>query len=491
MEDPGQKGEGEKQRKTEIAAGGGVPYHPNMEEKEVGARGAILIAEDEEGVRTSLAEVLEEEGYAVTAVADGAAAVAALDAKEFDVVLTDLRMPNVDGLELLQRVRQISPQTLVLLMTAHATVETAVEALRRGAQDYLLKPVLFEELLHKIQCLLQHRQLAWENQFLRRQVESQWDFDSFVGQSAAMRDVMELIRRVAPTPSTVLITGESGVGKEVVARAIHHYSDRREGIFLPINCGAIPETLLESQLFGHMRGSFTGAVSNQEGLFQRARGGTIFLDEIADLPLGLQVKLLRAIETREVLPVGATSPVKVEIRIVAASNRDLEKEVEAGRFRDDLFYRLNVFGIFIPPLRERREDIPLLVDRFVRIHNRELKKRFKGADSATLKLLMSLPWKGNVRELDNVIEHAMILGDGDWITIKDLPRALQQNVSVPAAAGDNLRDALRAYEKAHIESVLAKVDHDKKAAAETLGVSLSSLYRKLEELGIPLSPGKT
>lgn len=475
---------------AEIAQGRSVAYDRSMSEREAGLRGTILIAEDEEGIRTSLAEVLREEGYAVTATGDGAAAVAALDAQEFDVVISDLRMPRIDGLELLRRVREISPQTLVLLMTAHATVETAVEALRRGAQDYLLKPVLFEELLHKIDYLLEHQQLAWENQFLRHQVESHWDFDSFVGQSAPMREVMELIRRVAPTPSTVLITGESGVGKEVVARAIHYYSDRRDSIFLPINCGAIPETLLESQLFGHLRGSFTGAVSNQEGLFQRARGGTIFLDEIGDLPLGLQVKLLRAIETREVLPVGATTPVKVEIRIVAASNRDLEQEVEAGRFRDDLFYRLNVFGILIPPLRERRDDIPPLVDRFVRIHNRELKKRFKGADSSTLKLFMTLPWKGNVRELDNVIEHAMILGDGDWITIKNLPRAIQQNVSVPLPVGDNLRDALRAYEKAHIEGVLAKLEHDKKAAAETLGVSLSSLYRKLEELGIPLSAPK-
>jgi len=474
-----------------IAPNGDLTYDPAMPVKDTGLRGNILIAEDEEGVRDSLSEVLREEGYSVTATADGSSAVAALESQEFDIVLTDLRMPGSDGLAVLQRVREVSPQTLVLIMTAHATIETAVEALRRGAQDYLLKPVLFDELLHKLDYLLQHRQLAWENQFLRHQVADQWDFDSIVGQSVAMREVMNLVRRVAPTPSTVLISGESGVGKEVVARAIHHYSERREAIFLPVNCGAIPETLLESQLFGHMRGSFTGAVSNQEGLFQRARGGTIFLDEIGDLPLGLQVKLLRAIEMKEVLPVGATTPVKVDVRIVAASNRDLEKEVEGGRFRDDLYYRLNVFGIFIPPLTDRREDIPLLVDRFVRLHNRELKKRFKGADSSTLKLFMSLPWKGNVRELDNVIEHAMILGDGDWITVENLPRGLQQNAGAPMPVGDNLREALRSYEKAHIESVLAKLDHDKKAAADRLGVSLSSLYRKLEELGIPLNPPKT
>lgn len=459
-----------------------------MTQKIAGSKGSILVAEDEAAVRESLTEVLREEGYDVVAVRDGTAAIRALQEKEFDLILSDIRMPGADGLEVLRHAREVSPQTLVLLMTAHATVETAVEAIRRGAQDYLLKPILFDDLLHKIDHLLTHRQIAWENQFLRSQVERQWDFENLVGRSAAMREVMNLVRRVAPTPSTVLITGESGVGKEVVARAIHHFSEYRDRIFLPINCGAIPETLLESQLFGHMRGSFTGAIANQEGLFQRARGGTIFLDEIADMPLSLQVKLLRAIEAKEILPIGATTPIRVEVRIIAATNHDLKKAVEEGRFREDLYYRLNVFNIEIPPLRERREDIPLLVEHFIRIHNRELKKNFKGVDSATMKLLMSLPWKGNVRELDNVIEHAMILGSGDWITVRDLPRALQQDVGVEPEIPDtdNLREALRAFEKAHIQSVLAKCQQDKRQAAQRLGVSLSSLYRKMEELGIPL-----
>ncbi len=447
-------------------------------------KGVILVAEDEAAVRESLAEVLRDEGYQVTAVSEGTAALGAVDSQDFDLVLSDLRMPGADGLAVLRHTREVSPQTLVLLMTAHATVETAVEALQRGAQDYLLKPLIFEDMLHKIDHLLQHRQVAWENQLLRSQVDRQWDFENLVGRSAAMREVMRLVRRVAPTNSTVLITGESGAGKEVVARAIHHFSELRERIFLPVNCGAIPEHLLESQLFGHLRGAFTGAISNQEGLFQRARGGTIFLDEIGDLPLGLQVKLLRAIEQKEILPVGATTPVKVEIRVIAATNRDLSKAVEEGTFRDDLYYRLHVVGIEIPPLRERREDIPPLIEHFIRLHNRDLKKSFKGVDSATMKLLMSLPWKGNVRELDNVIEHAMILGETDWITIADLPRALKPETEAPAPVSDNLRDALRAYEKAHIQAVLAKVDQDKKLAAEMLGVSLSSLYRKIEELDI-------
>lgn len=458
-----------------------------MSKEETTFKGSILVAEDEAAVRESLADLLRDESYQVTTAVDGAAAISALDTSEFDLVLSDVRMPGADGLAVLRHSREVAPQTLVLLMTAHATVDSAVEALRRGAQDYLLKPIMLEDVLHKINYLLEHRQLAWENQMLRNMADRKWDFDSLVGRSSAMREVMNLIRRVAPTPSTVLITGESGAGKEIVARGIHHFSELRDRIFLPVNCGAIPETLLESQLFGHMRGSFTGAISNQEGLFQRARGGTIFLDEISDLPLSLQVKLLRVIETKEVLPVGASAPVKVDIRVIAASNRDLGREVEQGRFRDDLYYRLNVFGIEVPPLRDRREDIPLLVEHFVRLHNRELKKNCNGADSATLKVLMSLPWKGNVRELDNVIEHAMILAEGDWITVRDLPRALQQEVGFPAPVGDDLRNALRAYEKAHIQAVLAKVNHDKKVAAERLGVSLSSLYRKIEELDIRLA----
>jgi len=449
------------------------------------SKGAILIAEDENAVRESLAEVLRDEVYQVTAVSDGSAAIAALDTQEFDLVISDLRMPGADGLTVLTHAREVAPQTFVLLMTAHATVETAVEALQRGAQDYLLKPLIFDDVLHKIDHLLRHRQVAWENQLLRSQVTRQWDFDNLIGRSAAMREVMKLVQRVAPTKSTVLITGESGVGKEVVARAIHHFSDQRDRIFLPVNCGAIPEHLLESQLFGHLRGSFTGAVNNQEGLFARARGGTIFLDEIGDLPLGLQVKLLRAIEMKEILPVGATTPSKVDVRVIAATNSELAKAVAEGRFREDLFYRLNVVGIEIPALRERREDIPPLIEHFVRMHNRELKRSFKGVDGTTMKILMSSPWKGNVRELDNVIEHSMILGDGDWITATDLPRGLKGDQSVmEAPASDDLREALRAYEKAHIHSVLLKVEQDKKAAAELLGVSLSSLYRKIEELSI-------
>ena len=447
---------------------------------------AVLVADDEPGVRESLAEILRDQGYEVEIAPDGIAALAALEHRDFAIIVTDLRMPGADGITVLKRARELAPQTLGIVMTAHASVESAVEALHAGAADYVLKPVIFDDLLNKVQRLLEHRQIAWEAQHLRREIERGYEFEHLVGASAAMHDVFTLIQKVAPTQTTVLVTGESGTGKEVVARAIHHYSQVGNRIFLPVNCAAIPETLLESQLFGHVRGAFTGAISSQEGLFSRARGGTIFLDEIGDMPLGLQSKLLRAIESKEILPVGATQPITVEVRVIAASNRELEQMASQGTFREDLYYRLNVVQIHLPTLRERREDIPALVEFLVRRHNREMKRSYKGVDNATLKVLMAQTWRGNVRELDNVIEHAMILGGGEWITGQDLPRALRDQSEPLPQVGDDLRAALHAYERMHIETVLRRNDQDKRCAADALGLSLSSLYRKMNELGIPL-----
>ena len=445
---------------------------------------AILVADDEPGIRTSLAEVLRDAGYRVETAADGAAALAALEANDFSAIVTDLRMPGADGLSVLQRTREISPQTIVILMTAHASIETAVEALRQGAMDYVLKPVIFDDLLGKIARALEHRQAVWEAQQLRHESAQRYDFAQLVGKAPQMSAVFQLLTKVAPTNSTVLITGESGTGKEVIARAIHHYSLVADRIFLPINCAAIPESLLESQLFGHVRGAFTGAVSAQEGLFSRARNGTIFLDEIGEMPLGLQSKLLRAIEAKEILPVGSTEPVKVDVRIIAASNRDLKKMASEGTFREDLYYRLAVIEIALPPLRDRREDIPPLVEYLVRRHNREMKRAYRGVDNAAMKVLLAQPWKGNVRELDNAIEHAMIVGEGEWITPMDLPRAVSHELAPEATTGDDLREAMRTYERMHIETVLKRLLGDKRAAADRLGLSLSSLYRKIDELGI-------
>jgi two-component system response regulator PilR (NtrC family) len=293
-----------------------------------------------------------------------------------------------------------------------------------------------------------------------------------------------MIEKISSSNSTVLITGESGVGKEVVARAVHLMSPWQNKVFLPVNCSAIPETLLESQLFGYVKGAFTGASNSQEGLFQRANGGTIFLDEIGEMPLSLQPKLLRAIEQKDVLPVGSTEPSRVDVRIMASTNRDLGKEVEGARFREDLYYRLNVIHIQVPPLRDRREDIPLLVDHLIRRHNGEMKKVYKGVENAAMKILMSLPWKGNIRELDNVLERAMILGDGEWVRAEDLPRMEASSGNSSAAINQNLRTAMEAYERSHIENVLKEAEGDRTRTAKLLGLSRSSLYRKLEKLGI-------
>jgi len=444
----------------------------------------ILIADPDSSFREQLCETLGNNGYEVEGVEEGQGVIEALKNHDLDLILSEVDLPSLNGLGLLQQAQNLSPRTMVILISSKPSLESAVMAIRQGAQDYLIKPISTKEVADRILQLLKRRPQAEEVQFLRRRGAEEHEFSGIIGKSKVLENVLNMVRKVAPTQATILISGESGTGKELVARAIHVHSDRKDELFLPVNCGALPDTLLESLLFGHMKGSFTGAFANQEGLFEKARGGTLFLDEIGEIPQHLQVKLLRALEAKEILPIGNTTPRKIDVRILTATNRDLLKESEEGRFREDLYFRLNVMEIHIPPLRERPEDIPLLIEHLIQKHNPELKKNCKGAEGAVIRLLMSQPWKGNVREMDNVIEHSMILAEGEWITVKDLPLSITREKGAVPLYTHELKEALRQFEKQHIQRVLQQVDEDRKEAALLLGISLSSLYRKIEELGI-------
>jgi len=439
---------------------------------------SILVVDDERAIQDTLAWCLRDDGHGVRTAGSGEEAMAIMADQGFDLIISDIIMPGLSGVDLLRKAHALQPQTLFVLITAFATVETAVEALREGASDYVVKPFKFDELRLRVRRLLEQRAVTQESALFRRAVESAVPDRSLLGESAAMHAVRTQVAKTGPAVSNVLITGESGTGKELVARAIHAASPRHGQAFVPINCGAIPEALLESQLFGHVKGAFTSAVQASRGLFIAADHGTVFLDEIGEMPVHLQVKLLRAIEEKQVWAVGSTKPVRVDIRIIASTNRDLAEEVEAGRFRDDLFYRLKVVQIVLLPLRERREDIPLLADHFIREFNLKLARRVRGIDRDALRALMSYPWKGNVRELEHVIESAMILADGEVLTVGDLPRGL---IGELVSRSDSLRELNRQSEREHILAVLARTQFDKRKAARILGISLASLYRKLDE----------
>ena len=441
---------------------------------------SILVVDDERAIQDSVAWWLRNDGHDVRTAGDGEQAMTEIAARPFDVLISDIIMPGLGGIELLRKARALQPQMLVVLITAYATVETAVEALREGASDYVLKPFKFDDLRHRVQRLLEQRAHG-EPAPARRAGESAVPERRLLGDSALMAAARAQIARAGPALSNVLVTGESGTGKELAAGAIHAASPRRSERFVPINCGAIPDALLESQLFGHVKGAFTSAVQGSCGLFASAEGGTIFLDEIGEMPLHLQVKLLRVIEERQVLPVGGTEPQRIDVRLVASTNRDLAAEVRAGRFREDLFYRLKVVHIVLPPLRDHPEDIPMLVEHFIARFNRKLSRRVRGVDERVLRALMANPWKGNVRELEHVIESAMILGEGEVLTLRDLPGGF---AGEEATAGESLRAASRRSERGHIVAVLAQTGFDKRAAARVLQISLASLYRKLGEHGI-------
>ncbi len=432
----------------------------------------ILIAEDEGILRTNLVEFLQSSGYDTVGVPDGEAALDRLKDEEFGLVLSDLRMPKIDGIELLQRVVAELPETSLLVMTAYASVQTAVEALRLGAYDYLLKPVVFEDLLQRIQNLFEYRALRGEVTRLRRDLSDRLGFEGIIGDSPQIRKVFDLVQKVAPTDTTVLVTGDSGTGKELVARAIHARSKLADKEFLPVNMAALPREMVEAQLFGHEKGAFTGAERSRDGLLRSVRGGTVFLDEVGEMPMDAQVKLLRAIEGQEVLPVGAARPMKVRFRLIAASNRNLEQAVACGEFRQDLYFRLNVFRIHIPPLVDRREDLPALVAHFARIHSRG---RALTVSSEAMKLLLGYVWPGNVRELSNVLERACILCEGDTLDVEHLPAELLSASQMPTA----LKAAVEDFERHHIAWVLRACGGNREKAARMLEIDPATLYRRL------------
>ncbi len=450
----------------------------------------ILLVEDEPNMARSLAKILTRRGYTVAVAGHGQEALDQLAATRFQVVITDLNMPVMDGMQLLRRLqpnaasgaerRLISPPTVVL--TGHGSTQAAVEAMKLGAYDYLVKPCNPDELLMTIENVLRLGDLERENARLRVEVARTQGFGDIIGRSPAMLELYRTIDSVAANTSTILITGESGTGKELVARTIHARSARAEQPFVAVNCGAVSETLLDSQLFGHRRGAFTGAIADNDGVFHAADGGTLFLDEIADIPGALQVKFLRAVQEREVVPLGSTRPVKVDVRLIAATNRDLATEVREGRFRSDLYYRVNVVPIVLPPLRERGDDIPLLATEYVRRYSEAFNVAPKTLTPAALAELVRYDWPGNIRELQNVIERCFALGSGDAIDREDLPVHLRAHADAPATVtfGDDV-PSLETAERSLILAALRKSAGNKNQAARLLGIDRQRLYRKLEK----------
>ncbi len=446
----------------------------------------VLIVEDDDITREILVSMLVNRGFACDQASNGRQALEMLGAEEYDVVVTDIAMPLMTGIELMEKSADLNLRASFIIITAYASLETALEALRKGAYDYLLKPLNFEDVAIKVKKLLEHKELVQENQALRQEINAQYDFSNIIGKSPAIRKLFATIRKVSDSDSHVLITGNSGTGKELVAKAIHYNSPRRKGRFVAINCGAVTETLMESELFGHKRGSFTGAVADKDGLFKVAHNGTLFLDEIGDMSLTGQAKLLRALENREILPVGATALIPVNVRIIAATNRNLWQEVQEGRFRKDLYYRLNVIEIHLPSLRERPSDIPLLVDHFIQKYNRQMNRQIKGADPGVLEMIVKREWKGEVRELENFIERLMIFTTGEVIRMEDLPVEMQPAeapVWCPREA-DSLRSAVEQFEREFIREQLIRNNYHRGRTAAALKIGEATLYRKMNDYGL-------
>ena len=452
------------------------------------AKYKILVVDDETSLREMLTILLQREGYIVEQAADGAVAVEMAEDGTYDLIISDIQMPRVTGIELLRRLRQHDNSVTVIMITAFSSTEEAVEAMKLGAYDYITKPFKNDEIRLVIKNALEREQLQKENRQLKRQLGQRYSFQSLIGNSPAMSKLISLLERVAPSQVNVLITGESGTGKELVAQALHLNSDRKDHPFVPINCGAIPENLLESELFGHEKGAFTGADKRKEGLFESADNGTLFLDEIGELPMGMQVKLLRVLQEREFRRVGGTSNISLNIRLVAATNQDLSERIQEGAFREDLFYRLNVVSIELPPLRMRQDDIPLLINKF---YQRLTGKDEYRIEKKALELLLNYDWPGNVRELENLVERCVVLGETDELTVDCLPGQIcKRNSSHCGAIGDlpddgfNLDDWLEDMERTVLLRALEKSGGVKKKAADLLGINFRSIRYRLGKLGM-------
>ncbi len=447
----------------------------------------VLVIDDEDYFREDLARILTDSGYECQTAADGSEGLAKFESFNPEVVLCDIAMPKKGGIEVLDEVMRYNPKSSVIMITAHGSLDSAISAFRKGASDYITKPLVIEDVLQKIEWLIKYKRLEQEIKFLRREISRDARHPPLLGQSKAMKDVLDLIEKVAPTRSTVIITGESGTGKEIVARLVHQASgpknrdasNTENGLpFVAISCAGIPGELLESELFGHVRGAFTGAVEERVGFFELAGAGTLFLDEMGEMPLYLQSKLLRVLEQKEFVPVGGAKTLRLEARVITATNQDLKKLVREGKFREDLYFRIAVFEIPLPSLRERPSDIPLLVDHFINGFNKEFGKNCKGVGHETMPRLLAHSWPGNVRELRNVVERAMILSEGDYIGVESLPAEIGANLP-PLDVADDLRQVMLMCEREHIRRVIQASGGNKKEAARRLGVDYSTLYRKM------------
>ncbi len=448
----------------------------------------ILIIDDEKNIGEVIKLLFEKENYEVEIVQTGEEGIDKIKNDFFDVIISDIKLPDTSGMKILKMVKEIHPEIPIIMITAYASTSTAIEAMKLGAEDYIIKPFDIEELRIIVKKAYEKKKLEIENKKLQRLIEERYSFENIIGKSKQMREIFLLIDKIAPIDSTVLITGESGTGKDLIAKAIHFRSLRKEGPFVAINCASIPENLLESELFGYKRGAFTGAVTSKAGLFQEANKGTLFLDEIGELPQGLQAKLLRVIQDKKIRPLGGTQERTIDVRIIAATNHDLEKMVEKGNFREDLFYRLNVINIDIPPLRKRKEDIPILINYFIEKMNKKLGKNIKGASSELLEVFFIYDWPGNVRELENIVERLMILEEGEKLSKKHLPEKYKSTKIVrdtpPPSEFENfnLNKYLDEITKKTISTSLEKTKGNKKEAAKLLGISYRSFryyYNKL------------